>query len=211
MKFRRPAAVRAARRRLRVCATRAPACARVPADRMWPSAAQQNTWPSKRTPFGITRGVPPQQSDGSRRGRRHDAKHQFIPFKWLNCQGAWGAYLTVTRRPSAAAPGQSGPPERRRRAGRWPPGRRVGAVDGNEQAARGLRVIEELHELRVDVRRNARVAAESAARWSVRRPARCPRPAPGRPAAAGPPRLRFRACSGSPRPSPTHGRSGRTP
>ena len=51
--------------------------------------------------------------------------------------------------------------------------------------AGSLRVIEELHELGVDVRRNAGVGCQSAARWSARRPARCPRRAPGRQSSSG--------------------------
>ncbi len=204
MKFRRPAAVRAARRRLRVWPP-CPACARVPADRMWPSAAQQNTWPSKPTPFGITRGSHP-QSDGSRRGWRHDAKHQFIPFKWLNCQGA-GRRLP-DRDPGSRRRQYPANPGRRNAGGVQRVGGLAGvcAVDGDEQAPRGLRVIEELHEIRVDVLRNSGVAAKvlDVGTSSTRHVALDERLHPrqqrdGR-------RLRFRACTGSRRRSPRHGR-----
>ncbi len=134
------------------CAT----CARKSADQMWPSAAQHNTLVRQADTFGIT----PRsaltawhpRSDGSRRGWRHDAKHQFIPFKGLNCQGVGPALLPdgdpgSRRREDAANPG-------RRNAGRV---QRVGglagmrAVNRHEQAPRRLRIVEELHSVGVDI------------------------------------------------------------
>ena len=82
-------------------------------------------------------------------------------------------------------------------------------VDGDEQPTRRLRIVEQLHEVGVEVPRKRGVAAE-VLRVRSARPRNVPVTSSRASGEAGPAAASISTCSGSPPPSPTRGRPARS-